>query len=126
MLQQSKPDDYVIATGKQYSVRDLIKIACNFLKIKIEFTGSGKKECVKIVDAPKNNTVLKKGDVIVKVDQKYFRPTETDSLQGDYTKAKRMLNWMPEIDFETLIEEMIATDIYDAKADLLVKKHLDT
>ena len=66
------------------------------------------------------------GDVIVKVDQKYFRPTETDSLQGDYTKAKRMLNWMPEIDFETLIEEMIATDIYDAKADLLVKKHLDT
>ena len=78
------------------------------------------------MDAPKNNTVLKKGDVIVKVDQKYFRPTETDSLQGDYTKAKRMLNWMPEIDFETLIEEMIATDIYDAKADLLVKKHLDT
>ena len=49
-----------------------------------------------------------------------------DRLQGDYTKARRMLNWMPEIDFETLIEEMIATDIYDAKADLLVKKHLDT
>ena len=125
MLQQTKPEDYVIATGKQYSVRDLITIACKFLKIKIEFIGSGRKECAKIVDVPKNNTVLKKGDIIVRVDKKYFRPTETDSLQGDYTKAKKMLNWMPEINFEKLIEEMIASDIYEAQADLLVKKNLD-
>ena len=99
MLQQKKPEDFVIATGKQYSVRDFINEAANNLDMKIEWRGKGVEEIGTF-----NNK-----DVII-VDKRYFRPTEVDTLLGDANKAKEKLNWSPKISFEELVKEMIDRD----------------
>tara|TARA_B100000242_G_scaffold280038_1_gene239035 strand:+ start:4247 stop:5353 length:1107 start_codon:yes stop_codon:yes gene_type:complete len=125
MLQQKEPDDFIIATGKQYSVRELIKTACNIIGIEIKFSGSGNKEIATVLRPPKNNKFIEKGDIIVKVDKKYLRPTETDSLQGDFKKAKDILGWKPEISFKELIKEMIEHDIHEAQLESIFEKHRD-
>ena len=99
MLQQEKPEDFVIATGKQFSVRDFINEAAKNLDMKIEWRGSGVKEVGSFNDK----------DVVV-VDKKYFRPTEVETLLGDATKAKEKLNWSPKISFEELVKEMVEED----------------
>jgi GDPmannose 4,6-dehydratase len=99
MLQQEKPEDFVIATGKQYSVRDFINEAAKNLDMKIEWRGSGVEEVGSFNDK----------DVVV-VDKKYFRPTEVETLLGDATKAKEKLNWSPKISFEELVKEMVEED----------------
>ena len=97
MLQQDEPDDYVIATGKQYSVRDFVEEAAPYFGFDIEWMGSGTDEIG--IDRNTKRTVIS-------VNQRYFRPTEVESLLGDATKAKEVLGWEPEISFKELVEEM--------------------
>lgn len=112
MLQQQKPDDYVIATGKQHSVKEFCEIAFRELGIDIEWQGQGLNE--KGIDK-------KTGKVIIEVDPTYFRPTEIESLLGDSTKAREKLGWKPRITFEELVREMVKSDLEEAKKDLHLK-----
>ena len=113
MLQQDKPEDFVIATGVQYSVRDFVNTAAKELGITISWEGKGVEE--KGYDAD--------GKCIVQVDPRYFRPTEVETLLGDPTKAKEKLGWTPKISFEELVAEMVREDYKSAERDELVKKH---
>ena len=113
MLQQDEPDDYVIATGVQYSVRQCIELAAKNVGLKIKWEGSGLDE--KGIDADT-------GKAIVEVDPRYFRPTEVETLLGDPTKAKQKLGWQPKISFEEMIAEMVQSDLEDAKSDQLLQK----
>ncbi len=113
MLQQEKPEDFVIATGKQYSVRDFVNVAADELGIKITWKGNGSEE--KGYDA--------KGKCVVAVDPRYFRPTEVETLLGDPAKAKKKLGWSPKISFHELVSEMIREDLKAAERDELVKIH---
>ena len=114
MLQQDHPEDFVIATGKQYSVRDFVNIAAKELNIEISWKGKGVDE--KGFDKKTNNQ-------IVAVDPKYFRPTEVESLLGDPLKAKQKLGWEPEITFQELVTEMVQQDLIEAKKDHLCQTH---
>ena len=124
MLQQDKPEDFVIATGIQYSVRDFIRMSSEELGIEIEFVGSELEEkgiIKKILDASATN--LKVGDVIVRVDPRYFRPTEVETLLGDSKKAKEKLGWFPEISIKEMIREMVFHDLNHAKQHCLLQSH---
>jgi len=113
MLQQQKAEDFVIATGKQYSVRKFINLASQQLDMKIEWKGDGLKEVGSF-----------NGKDIIKVDPRYFRPTEVETLLGDATKANEKLNWFPKISLEQLVEEMINEDLKRAKNEkLLINKN---
>ena len=109
MLQQQNPEDFVIATGKQYSVRDFIDEASKNLGMKIDWRGKGLDE-IGSCD----------GKDIIKVDPRYFRPTEVESLLGDASKAKEKLNWAPKTSFEQLVKEMVEKDLKSAKNDNLI------
>ncbi len=113
MLQQEKPEDFVIATGVQYSVRDFVNAAAKELGMSIRWEGQGVEE--KGYDAA--------GQVIVAVDPRYFRPTEVETLLGDPAKAKEKLGWVPKISFDELVAEMVREDLKSAERDELVKKH---
>jgi GDPmannose 4,6-dehydratase len=99
MLQQDYPDDFVISTGNQYSVRDFVNLACKELDIELTWKGKGL-----------NEVGLSKKKEIIKVDPRYFRPTEVDTLLGDYSKAKKKLGWKPKITFNDLVKEMVKED----------------
>ncbi|HAU13266.1 MAG: GDP-mannose 4,6-dehydratase [Alcanivorax sp.] len=122
MLQQEQPDDYVIATGKQISVREFISMAAAELGITLKFEGSGVNE-VGCVESISGNLApgVKVGDVIVKVDPNYFRPAEVETLLGDPSKAKRNLGWEPEISVESMCAEMIESDLQQARQLALLK-----
>ena len=112
ILQQNKPDDYVIATGKQHSVRDVINTCSKKLKIKIKWIGKGVNERAVVKEFDKKITpFLKKNQIILKINKKYFRPSEVSSLLGDPRKAMRKLNWKPTYDFKSLIHEMLECDL---------------
>ena len=119
ILQHDTPDDWVIATGLNFSVREFTLKAFEKLGIKLKFTGDGINE-VGIVDDLKPELDLKKGDVIVRVDPNYFRPTEVENLLGDSTKARKLLNWRPKYNFDSLVDDMIKSDLELAKKDLLL------
>jgi len=124
MLQQDTPEDFVIATGKQYSVREFITWTAAELGIELEFKGEGVAEIGTVVSvdhslAPSVNV----GDVIVKVDPRYFRPAEVETLLGDPTKAKEVLGWVPEITAQEMCAEMVASDVQDAKRSKLLREH---
>jgi GDPmannose 4,6-dehydratase len=124
MLQQEVPEDFVIATGVQYSVRDFITKSAKRLGISIRFEGEGVNErgvvsAIEGTQAP----ALKVGDVVVKVDPRYFRPTEVETLLGDPTKAKEKLGWVPEVTLDEMIEEMVDYDLDQAKRHALLKQH---
>jgi GDPmannose 4,6-dehydratase len=124
MLQQDKPDDFVIATGMQYSVREFIIRSALQLGITLRFEGTAEKEIAivaKIVgeQAP----AIQVGDVIVKIDPQYYRPTEVETLLGDPSKAKQQLGWVPEITLDQMITEMVAHDLNAAKQLALLKQH---
>ena len=124
MLQQDKPQDFVIATGVQYSVRDFVVRTAKELGITLAFEGEGVKEVGKVVaiegtDAP----ALKVGQVVVQVDTRYFRPAEVETLLGDPSKAKQELGWVPEITLDQMIKEMVANDLSNAKQHALLRKH---
>ena len=111
VLQQEEPDDYVIATGKQYSVRHFIEVAGAQLGMSIKWEGDGLDEVG--IDG-------KSGKRIIAVDSRYFRPTEVDTLLGDPSRAKEKLGWEPKIGMEQLVEEMIRSDLHEAKRDAMV------
>ena len=124
MLQQDKPQDFVIATGVQYSVRDFVVRTAKELGVTLAFEGEGVKEVGKVVaiegaDAP----ALKVGQVVVQVDTRYFRPAEVETLLGDPSKAKQELGWVPEITLDQMIKEMVANDLSNAKQHALLRKH---
>lgn len=124
MLQQDKAEDFVIATGVQHSVRDFIRMAAAELGISLEFTGEGVDEQAVVTAIEGGNApALKVGDAIVKVDRRYFRPAEVETLLGDPSKAKAKLGWTPEITVEQMCAEMVATDLHDAKRHALLKRH---
>lgn len=125
MLQQDQPEDYVIATGVQYSVRQFIEWSAAELGIKLEFRGTGADESavvVDVVDAEKT-PYIKIGDIIVKIDPRYFRPAEVETLLGDPAKAKEKLGWVPEITVQEMCAEMVAEDLKVAKRHALLKQH---
>ena len=124
MLQQDTPDDFVIATGKQISVRDFVRLSAIELGIELEFSGVGIDEVASVKAISGDNaSALKIGDVIVKIDAKYFRPAEVDNLLGDSKKAQEKLGWVPQISVQEMCAEMIAHDLDAAKRLALLKKH---
>jgi GDPmannose 4,6-dehydratase len=123
MLQQQQPEDFVIATGVQYSVRQFVEVAAKELGITLAFEGEGEKEIAKIKTVSNPDVKCKVGDVIVQVDPRYFRPTEVETLLGDPSKAKAKLGWTPKITFNELVAEMVQSDYESAKRDSLVKSH---
>ena len=124
MLQQDTPDDFVIATGVQYSVRQFIEWSATELGITLKFAGSGVNETATVVSIVGDSTPeLKVGDVIVRIDPRYFRPTEVETLLGDPTKAKQKLGWVPEITVQEMCAEMVAHDLAQAKQHALLKQH---
>jgi len=116
VLQHHKPDDFVIATGVTTSVRDLATAVFNRLGIELEFEGAGKQE-VGRVSASNGEFKIEKGQVVIKVDPRYYRPTEVDLLIGDPTKAQRELKWKPKYDLEGLVEDMVTADLALFKRD---------
>ena len=135
MLQQDKPDDFVIASGVQHSVREFVEQAAGELGITLCWEGEGVDE-IGIVDSFDESSASyddngarlkikgpKEGDVIIRIDPRYFRPTEVESLLGDPSKAKNELGWEPKISFEELVKEMVLADMEVAKRDELVEKH---
>jgi GDPmannose 4,6-dehydratase len=125
MLQQQVAEDFVIATGTQHSVRDFVQRAAAELGVVVAFSGEGEKEIGTVSAVNKVNGELrakcKVGDVIVRVDPRYFRPTEVETLLGDPTKAKEKLGWVPTTSFEELVREMVESDFTSAKRDSMVK-----
>jgi GDPmannose 4,6-dehydratase len=111
MLQQQQPEDFVIATGKQHSVRDFINEAAKNLDMKIDWKGKNLEEVGSYA-----------GKNIIKVDPRYFRPTEVEMLLGDASKAKKKLNWFPKISFNQLVKEMVDEDLKLAKNDQLINR----
>jgi len=122
MLQQDRPDDFVIATGVQYSVRQFVEMAAKEVGIDIAFGGEGDSEIATVVHVHGTRARCKPGDVIVKVDPRYFRPTEVETLLGDPSKAKRNLGWEPRTTLPELVREMVEADFAAAQRDSLVKQ----
>lgn len=123
MLQQEMAEDYVIATGVQCSVRDFIQKAAKQLGISLSFEGEGDQEIGVVSGVHADRApALKLGDVIVRVDPKYYRPTEVETLLGDPSKAKRKLGWSPEISLDSMIEEMVSYDLDRARQTALLKQ----
>ncbi len=124
MLQQDKPEDYVIATGEQYSVRQFISWSASELGIEIEFEGSGVEEIARVVKIKGSKAPgLSVGDIIMRINPKYFRPAEVETLLGDPTKAKQKLGWVPEITAKEMCAEMIAEDYKSSMRNALLKEH---
>jgi GDPmannose 4,6-dehydratase len=122
MLQQDKPEDFVIATGIQYSVRTFINKASSRLGIELSWEGKGVDEVGRVVAVTGENApAVKIGDVLVKVDPSYFRPAEVETLLGDPSKAKEKLGWVPTITLDEMVEEMIAHDLDKAKQHALLR-----
>jgi GDPmannose 4,6-dehydratase len=126
MLQQEQAEDFVIATGEQHSVREFVQRSAAVLGITVDFEGAGADE-VGVVSAVARSAgdqpraQCKPGDVIVRVDPRYFRPTEVETLLGDPSRAKARLGWVPTTTFEQLVTEMVESDYTSAKRDSLVK-----
>jgi GDPmannose 4,6-dehydratase len=113
MLQQDTPEDFVIATGKQFSVRDFVVSAGTRVDMNIVWKGNGIDEI---------GVDTKTGRTLVRVDSRYFRPTEVDSLLGDATKAREKLGWTAEVSFDELVTEMMESDLEAAKREALIAK----
>jgi len=136
MLQQDKPEDYVIASGVQHSVRDFVNCAAKELGLTLNWQGEGPNETAQIAGIDENNAAIcdtikpympqkssvKPGDVIVRVDPKYYRPTEVETLLGNPAKAKEKLGWVPKTSFADLVKEMVCTDLQEAQRDALCKR----
>ena len=127
ILQQKKAEDFVIATGKQYSVRKFIELAAGELGITIAWKGKGAAETgvVKSVTPPAGvssaDVKVSKGDVIVRVDPRFYRPAEVETLLGDPARARKKLGWKPKVHFRELVKEMIFADLTAARKELYLK-----
>lgn len=124
MLQQDHAEDFVIATGKQITVREFVRMSCKEAGITVEFSGEGVDEIATVTAVEGVNAQgVNVGDVIVKVDPRYFRPAEVETLLGDPAKAKEKLGWVPEITVEEMCAEMVESDLQKAKQHALLKQH---
>ena len=124
MLQQEAPEDFVIATGVQYSVREFITWAAAELGITLEFSGTGTEEVARVAAISGDKApALRVGDVVMRIDPRYFRPAEVETLLGDPTKAKAKLGWTPEITAQQMCAEMVAEDLKTARRHALLKEH---
>jgi len=124
MLQQDQPEDFVIATGIQHTVRQFITWAAAELGITLKFEGHGVDETATVLSVAGNKApAVKVGDVIVRIDPRYFRPTEVETLLGDPSKAKQKLGWVPEITVQEMCAEMVAHDLEEAQRHALLKSH---
>ena len=122
MLQQDVPDDFVIATGVQYSVRQFVEYSAAELGITLDWSGAGETETGTVRHVAGDKARCKPGDVIVRVDPRYYRPTEVETLLGDPTKAREKLGWVPKITLPELVKEMVEADYTAARRDTLVKQ----
>jgi GDPmannose 4,6-dehydratase len=127
ILQQPEPEDYVIATGEQHSVREFVEMAARELGFEIEWKGSGVKETGSVRRKARGarreaQDTIQEGDIVVRVDRRYFRPTEVEDLLGDPTKAREKLGWSPKIGFDELVKEMVKEDLELARRDALIKE----
>ena len=116
MLQQDKPDDFVIASGSTHSVREFVTYAFNEVGIEVEFEGDGVNEIARNINT---------NQVVVRVDPRYFRPTEVDVLLGNPNKAKKELNWTSKTSLEELVKIMVTSDMKDAKKELFFQSIVD-
>lgn len=124
MLQQNTPQDFVIATGRQMSVREFVRMSAGEAGIELEFKGDGLGEIGRVIAVNRDMAPgVKVGDIIIEVDSRYFRPAEVDSLVGDPSKAKQALGWEPEITVEQMCAEMVADDLDRARQHALLNKH---
>lgn len=124
MLQQDDADDYVIATGKQISVREFVTLSAKDAGIELKFSGKGHDEIATVISVVGDNApALNVGDVIVRVDPRYFRPAEVETLLGDPTKAREKLGWVPEITVEEMCSEMVVHDLKVAKQHSILQDH---
>jgi len=124
MLQQDEPEDFVIATGVQHSVREFVVSTAKELGITLEFSGEGINEIGTVIDIQGDDApAIKVGDVIIDVNPRFFRPTEVETLLGDPTNAKDKLGWVPEITLDEMIKEMVASDLNISKKNVLLKEN---
>jgi GDPmannose 4,6-dehydratase len=123
MLQQRKAEDFVIATGVQHSVRDFVDAAAAELGLELSWSGKGAGETGSVARASKRWRALKLGQTIVRVDPRYYRPAEVETLLGDASKAKRKLGWKPRVTFKQLVAEMVREDVDIAKQEELARRH---
>ena len=125
MLQQNQPDDFVIATGRQYSVRQFIQWSAQYLGFELQFEGEGVDEVGRVARVLNESSAkaVKPGQVVVRVDPRYFRPTEVETLLGDPSKAKQKLGWEPVITTEQMCAEMVAEDLKEAQKMALLRAH---
>lgn len=125
MLQQSEPRDYVIATGKQIKVREFVRMSAQYAGFEVEFSGEGVNEIGRVskINQPNRCPAIKVGDTVVRVNPRYYRPSEVETLLGDPTKAKVELGWTPIVTVEQMCEEMIDADLLKAKQQALLKSH---
>ena len=124
MLQQDEPEDFVIATGFQYSVRDFISWTAAELGLELEFEGEGTDEVARVASIVGDNApALSVGDAVMRISPRYFRPAEVDTLLGDPTKAKEKLDWVPEITAQEMCAEMVGEDLKAAHRAALLKEH---
>ena len=124
MLQQDNPEDFVIATGVQYSVRQFIQWSASELGVELEFSGKGESEIATVASINGDNAPsLSVGDVIIKVDPRYYRPAEVETLLGDPSKAKTKLGWVPEITVQDMCSEMVKVDLGESKRIKHLKAH---
>jgi GDPmannose 4,6-dehydratase len=128
ILQQPEPEDFVIATGEQHSVREFCEQAFRHVGVRLAWEGTGVDETGFVAGVPSSSedlpglSRLKEGDKLVFVDPRYFRPTEVETLLGDATKAKTKLGWTPGIKFSELVQEMVEEDLHQAKRDLFCQR----
>ena len=113
MLQQERPQDYVIATGRQHSVREFVELAAALLDMRLEWRGQGLEEI---------GVNRKTGQIVVRIDARYLRPAEVDTLLGDPSRARAELGWAPRVGFEDLVSEMVDSDLALARRDALVSR----
>jgi GDPmannose 4,6-dehydratase len=124
MLQQEAPEDFVIATGKQYSVREFVTWSAAELGLTLEFAGTGVDETATVVSVEGDLApAVKPGDVILRIDPRYFRPAEVETLLGDPSKAKQKLGWVPEITAQEMCAEMVSEDLKAARRHALLREH---
>ena len=124
MLQQEKPKDYVIATGVQYSVRDFIRWSAEELGIIVNFEGEGLNEVARVISVQGDMApAISEGDIIMRIDSRYFRPSEVETLLGDPSLAKNDLGWKPEITVKEMCQEMVKEDYKSARRVSLLTEH---
>lgn len=122
ILQHDEPLDFVIATGKQYSVRDFVDTAAECMGLGLEWQGSGPDECAVVAWCENDALQFRAGDVVVQIDPRYYRPTEVDTLLGDASRAREKLGWRPRISFREMVDEMVVSDLQLAREQAMIDR----